>query len=119
MDFNLLVEADKAGFALEQARLGLEAAKTAMELCKQSYEDIILKAEEAGIPRAKFKKIVEERVQSLFDNGFAEVNVSPRSSPRIERPKRAKKSDPPIATSMDIVEPAPRDEAPPELSGEA
>ncbi len=103
MDFNLLSEADKAGFDLEQARRALENAKASLEQSKKVYEDVIGKAEEAGIPRAKFKKVIEDRVFSLFEHGFAEANVT--LAPRPERPKRAKKAENVEAIEALITEP--------------
>jgi hypothetical protein len=93
MDFNLLLQADQAAFELEKARRALDTAKTNLDSAKQNYDEIMGRAEESGMSKAKLKKLVEERVGAIFESGFAENGGGAKATVRPERPKRSKKTD--------------------------
>lgn len=70
MDLTLLSQADAATLKLELAKLALETAKAQLEEAKQGFEALLTQADERGVPRAKLKKLAEDRVQALFDSGI-------------------------------------------------
>ena len=82
-------------FELEKAKRALEVAKNSLEVAKQNYEEIMTRAETAGISKAKLKKRVDERVSALFENGFGEGDLGgpAKSASRVDRSKRLKKSE--------------------------
>jgi hypothetical protein len=96
MDFNIFSQADHAAFELEKAKRALEVAKSTLEAAKQAYDEVMSRAEESGISRSKFKKIVDERISALFDNGLADSTATglTKTAARPDRPKKAKKADP-------------------------
>lgn len=64
------LEMQKALEALDLAKISVEQAKERFDLTKNFFEQVIARAEEAGIARAKFKKLVEERVAGLWNSGL-------------------------------------------------
>ncbi len=75
--FKLLQEGDATGLEMQKALEALDLAKSAVdqakerfELTKNYFEQVIARADEAGIPRAKFKKLVEERIAGLWNSGL-------------------------------------------------
>lgn len=73
----LIQEADLALLDVERARTEMEAAKVALEMAKSEHErvkihfdSVIVKADELGVPRAKLKKLVEERTAALSASGL-------------------------------------------------
>lgn len=64
------LEMQKAEEALDLAKHAVEQAKERFELTKSFFEQVVARAEEAGLPRAKFKKLVEERVAGLWNSGL-------------------------------------------------
>jgi multidrug resistance efflux pump len=66
----LLAEADETSIQLERARRELESAKLNLESAKQAYDQVISKADEAGVPRSKLKKLTEERLAALIETGL-------------------------------------------------
>ena len=96
MDFNFFSQADQAGFELEKARRALETAKIQLEIAKQAFEDVMNRAEENGVTKPKLRRLVEERVTSLFESGFAEnsiMSAGPTKTPVRVVKKLGKKSD--------------------------
>ena len=77
MDFNFLADADRVALQLERAKRGLESAKAALESAKHDYDELLLRSEELGIPRAKLRKLTDDRIQSLTDSGMLELGAAP------------------------------------------
>ena len=97
MDFTFLAEADDKAVQLERAKRGLEAAKAALENAKLDYDALLAKAEDLGIPRAKLRKITEDRIQSLSDSGMLAFgpgganSATPKSAAKpAAKPRKAK-----------------------------
>lgn len=88
MDFQFVVQADQAAFELERAKRALEAAKANLDSAKQAYDEIMSRAEEHGIPRARLKKLVDERVQALMEGGLADVAQAKPSAKSEKAPKK-------------------------------
>lgn len=102
----LIQEADFALLDVERTRMGVEAAKTALDLAKTDcdrakshFDSVIAKADALGVPRAKLKKIIEERTAVLSASGLLSVPAN-KSSAQIsfgtakKAPKvKSKKSD--------------------------
>ena len=85
------LEMQKALEALEHAKKSVEQAKERYDLTKNFFEQVIARAEEAGVPRAKFKKLVEERVAGLWNSGLISQSEEKSAKPvRVARPKKAK-----------------------------
>lgn len=92
---------DLTFLAVEKARLAVEAAKNSLELAKQEaeaarqrFEESLVKAEELGLPRAKLRKVAEERVGVLLMSGLLKEDTTPteKAAPRVikKNPRRAK-----------------------------
>lgn len=96
-------DVDVAFLATEKARLGIEAAKVALELAKQDaeaarlrLEDSLTKAEEAGFPRAKLRKLAEERATALLSSGLLKndgVSFEKPIPKTAKTPRRAKSAE--------------------------
>lgn len=85
------LEMQKAQEALEHAKKAVEQAKERYDLTKSYFEQAIAKADEAGIPRAKFKKLVEERVAGLWNSGLMnQAEEKAAKPPRTPRPAKKK-----------------------------
>ena len=94
---SFLSEADSAALRLEGARRELETAKLNLEQAKLAYDSVVAKADELGIPRAKLKRLTDERLASLIDTGLAGLPASQSSAPRAvdtkaDRPKKTSKA---------------------------
>lgn len=93
MDFNFLSQADNVTLKLELAKRALENAKADLDKAKQAYEELFSQAENHGIAKAKLKKLTEERVQALFENGVISGGLTSPGEPKRERPvKKPKKT---------------------------
>jgi hypothetical protein len=97
----LLQEGDATGLEMQKALEALDLAKSAVESAKERYdltknffEQVIARAEEAGIARAKFKKLVEERVAGLWNSGLIDSSdeKAPRAIKAVRAPKKAKEA---------------------------
>ncbi len=102
--FKLLQEGDATGLemqkaleALDLARSNVEQAKERFELTKNYFEQVIARADEAGIPRAKFKKLLEERIAGLWNSGLIDQGAE-------KIPKQPKAPRPPKKTGVDSTE---------------
>ncbi|MBC7464885.1 MAG: hypothetical protein H7256_02745 [Bdellovibrio sp.] len=91
----LIQDADVAAVDLEKARGQVETAKQSLETAKELHEqarlfldEILSRAEVIGIPRAKIKKLVEERTQILVASGL----MPAAGEARVAAPKTAKVS---------------------------
>lgn len=97
---SLVGEADAVALTLEQtkqkvelAKLNLEAAKQELERVKEAYEDVLTRAEGAGLSKAKLKKLVEERIQEMANLGLVEgaINSATEKQKRSNGASRSKK----------------------------
>lgn len=94
MDLSFLSEADAITLEFERAKRGLESAKAAFENAKKSYEDLLARADDHGIPKAKLKKLTEDRIQSLFDSGLLNFLEGGLTAVSKEQPKAKRSSKP-------------------------
>lgn len=97
---NTIHDVDVAYLATEKARLAIEAAKVSLELAKQDaeaarlrLEESLARAEELGFPRAKLRKVAEERANALLTSGLLKdegVSVEKPALKAAKAPRRAK-----------------------------
>jgi hypothetical protein len=90
MDLTFLAQADQVTLKLELAKSALEAAKAAFDQAKQAYDDLLNQTDTHGIPKAKLKKLTEDRVQALFENGLVSVTRAEAKPAESKRPRKAK-----------------------------
>jgi hypothetical protein len=76
-------EADVAALQMEQAKGTVETAKQALETAKDNldqarrfFDELLVRADELGIPRPKVRKLIEERTLALVASGL--VDAEPR-----------------------------------------
>ena len=88
----VIQDADIAALALEGARDLMEKSKAQWERTKEEFEvarqelDMIyVQADELGLPKAKIKKIIEERTSSLISMGFISSEEKKPKSPRANK----------------------------------
>lgn len=103
MDHKFLAEADHVTLQYEKAKRVLESAKVELDSAKKSYEEILSRADEMGIPKAKLKKITEDRIQSLIDSGLLELSDS-RLPAKETKPRKAKAKALPSAEEVAVAE---------------
>lgn len=98
---SLVGEADSVAITLERTKQKVEAAKQALEAAKQelervkeAYEEVLGRAEAAGISKAKIKKLVEDRILEMANLGLIESAAT--KTERVKRPAapRKKKEEP-------------------------
>lgn len=89
MNLRFLAQADAVTLELETAKHNLELAKLAFETTRKSYDEMLSQADDEGIPKAKLKKITEERIQSLRESGMLELAPA-KTSMKEAKPKKAK-----------------------------
>ena len=89
MDLTFLTQADQVTLKLELAKSALEAAKTAHDQAKQAYDELLNQADTHGIPKAKLKKLTEDRVQALFENGLVSASRA-ETKPAEKKPRKPK-----------------------------
>jgi outer membrane protein TolC len=106
----LVQDADAALLDVERARLNVEAAKYALEMAKTDFDQaksafdaVIARADDVGVPRAKLKKIVEERTAVLSASGLLSVPAN-RPSITAKPAKPAKKNAKAKAAEKDSSE---------------
>lgn len=94
----LIQEADVASIEFEKARAQVEAAKLSLETAKEqqdqaraALDEIVNRADEYGVPRAKVKKLIEERTQSLMASGLMPTTAEIRASAGTAKPRAARK----------------------------
>lgn len=86
-------DVDLAYLANETAKTALELAKQEAEAARLRLEDALSKAEEAGLSRAKLRKVAEERASALLASGLLKEDgiFSEKPSPKAPRaPRRPK-----------------------------
>jgi hypothetical protein len=98
MDLSFLSQADHVSLKLELAKRAFEEAKINLEFAKEAYDSLLTQADEQGIPKAKLKKLTEDRVQALLESGILASlgqgeGVKAAMEPKRERaPKNARQS---------------------------
>lgn len=93
MDLSFLSQAEAVMLEMEKAKRNLETAKTNFENAKKDYDELLMKADDVGVPKAKLKKLLEDRIAMLFDSGIMDFleNQTDASAPKKPRkPKKAK-----------------------------
>lgn len=104
MDITFLSQADSVTLKLELAKAALETAKNNLETAKQAYDDLLGQADAHGIPKAKLKKLTEDRAQVLFESGILATmgfgdTQRPLAEVKRDRPRKTtKKSESELAT---------------------
>ena len=97
MDLTILNQADNATLHLEKAKRALDAAKLELDTAKKAYDEVLAQADEHGIPKAKLKKLAEDRVAQLIESGLFEAPAAPRvaaaAKPKVKKPKASAKTD--------------------------
>ncbi len=89
----LIQDADVASVQMEQARQAVEAAKSAFEAAKAqadeaktNFDSVVARADELGVPRAKLRKLIEERSAALMASGL--MGSTTPSAPKVAKPAR-------------------------------
>ena len=106
MDITFLGQADSVALQFERAKRALEAAKNELENAKRAYDEVLAQADDHGIPKAKLKKLTEDRVSQLLESGLVDFGAAPAAkakATKTDKPK-AKKTKAPEA--VDAVDPA-------------
>ena len=105
MDINFLSQADSVALKYELAKAALETAKANLEQAKLAYDELLAQADEHGFTKAKLKKLTEDRVLALFENGMlAGTTFAPEA--KRERPRKSSKK-----TASEIMEGAEQESA--------
>lgn len=117
----LIQDADSAAIEFEHARAHVEnlknqldAAKTAQDEARTSLDAIVNRADDLGIPKAKVKKLIEERAHALMTSGLISADgeskkSSVKSAPKTQKtPKKLKAV--PDPTDMDDLANRPANE---------
>jgi hypothetical protein len=109
---NAIHDVDLAVLAFEKSRANIEAAKAALENAKQEseaarvrLEDALCRAEEAGLPRAKVRKVAEERANALLVSGLLRDEATPAEKipPKTPKaPRRAKSVEAEVKPKSEI-----------------
>lgn len=93
----LIQEADAASVQMEQARQNVETAKAAFEAAKAqvdeaktNFDAVVARADDLGVPRAKLRKLIEERSAVLMASGL--MGQATPSAPRVAKPPRPKRT---------------------------
>lgn len=109
MDLSFLAQADNVTLKLELARSSLESAKNQFDAAKQAYDELLAQADNHGIPKAKLKKLTEDRVQALIESGLisgsTKLEGAPRPGAEAKRGKKAKpgaESEPTLEKAEEI-----------------
>lgn len=89
MDLDFLAKADRVTLNLELAKKAIETAKAEFENAKRAYDELFSQAEAHGIPKAKLKKLTEERVQALLESGVIQKERL-GNEPKREKPAKKK-----------------------------
>jgi multidrug resistance efflux pump len=85
------VDVERAREAVESAKASLEAAKENFEQAKTQFDQTLMRADEMGVPRAKLKKLAEERTTVLVSSGLISTASQEARHPIPKSVKPAKK----------------------------
>ena len=88
MDISFLSQADSVALQFEKAKRSLETAKVELENAKKAYDEVLAMADEHGIPKAKLKKLTEDRVTQLLESGLIDLGLA--AAPKAKAPKADK-----------------------------
>lgn len=102
MDLSFLSQADTVTIKYELAKAAVETARANLETAKQAYDDLLAQADSYGIPKAKLKKLTEDRVQALLDSGLLS-GVKAEGGSRPVEGKRGRKASRGDATSAEAT----------------
>lgn len=116
MDLDFLAQADRVTLNLEMAKKAIEGAKADFEAAKRAYDELFSQAEAHGIPKAKLKKLTEERVQALLESGV--LNRERSANSEIKKEKTAKKKSKSTARET-VMEMASKEDSAEEVEAEA
>jgi outer membrane protein TolC len=101
------LDMERAKAAVEAAKLSLEAAKENLESARKAFDEVLLRADDLGIPRPKVRKLIEERTASLLASGLVPAGNSaeaPSPKPAAKAPKAAKVSKKAKGTTSDVAD---------------
>lgn len=87
------VEMERARIALEVAKQGLESAKEGFEQKRSAFELLMSQADEHGFPRAKIRKIIEDRTATLVASGLITCDEKSSALRPAKSQKRQAKAD--------------------------
>lgn len=91
MDLSFLSQAEAVMLEMEKAKRGLEAAKASFEDAKRNYDEFLVRADEFGVPKAKLKKILEDRIAILFESGIMDFLENPNEAAAAKKPRKTKR----------------------------
>ena len=109
MDLSFLSEAEGVMLEMEKARRNFETAKLNLDNAKRSCDELLSKADELGVPKAKLKKLIEDRIAMLFDSGLLDFLEAPREQNAVKKPRKPKRAK----SESDEMPPVTLDEEPP------
>lgn len=104
MDLSFLSEAEAVMLEMEKAKRGLEAAKANFENAKRNYDDLLTKADEVGVPKAKLKKLLEDRIAMLFESGIMDFLENPSETKVAKKPRKPKQVKAPSADEVNVAD---------------
>lgn len=116
MDLSFLSEAEAVMLEMEKAKRGLEAAKANFENAKRNYDDLLTKADEVGVPKAKLKKLLEDRIAMLFESGIMDFLEAQGESSAVKKPRKPKRVKAEVVEEVEEAAPAVEQEAAEEKS---
>ncbi|MGZ3749362.1 MAG: hypothetical protein ACXWRE_17130, partial [Pseudobdellovibrionaceae bacterium] len=82
---------DVAAVQFEKAKREMENAKLQFERSKQAYEEVLSQAESLGLSKSKLKRVAEERLNALLENGLIDIGKTVEA--KTEKPVKAKKKE--------------------------
>ena len=98
-----MLNLENARGAVEAAKAQFESAKEDFELAKTSFDETIAKADEINVPRAKLKKLVEERSAALMASGLYNSGLSSGVSAGVKSAKVSKQAKSKKASALNVV----------------
>lgn len=90
-----LSKIDVAAVQFEKAKREVENAKLNFERSKQAYEEVLSQAESLGLSKSKLKKVAEERLNALLENGLIDIGKTAevKAEKAVKMKKRERASD--------------------------
>jgi len=114
MDLSFLSQAESVMLEMEKAKRNLETAKTNFDNAKRDYDELLSKADEVGVPKAKLKKLLEDRIAMLFDSGILDFLDGQSEAVAAKKPRKPKR--PKAEAPEEVSEEVKADESPDEPS---
>jgi hypothetical protein len=87
-----IMEIERSRAAVDAAKLALESAKEDFERARSAFDQVIAGADALAVPRAKLKKLAEERAAALLASGLFSTPVNQAKA--VKAPKAPKKKAP-------------------------